>query len=59
MRVNTALGLGEPVDLDLSDDEVSKRLEKPKPIKEDFSLYNDSTAEIVTVQWNDRQCLAR
>lgn len=53
-RVNTALGMGEPVNL--SDGEVSKRQEKPKPIKEDFSLYSDSTAEIVTVQWNGRKC---
>jgi len=58
-RVNTALGLGEPVELDLSDDEVSKRSEKPKPIKEDFSLYRQSTAEIVTVRWNDRKCAGR
>lgn len=55
-RVNTALGLGEPVTL--SDTEVTKRQEKPKPIKEDFSLYSDSTAEIVTVQWNGRKCAA-
>jgi len=53
-QVNPALGLGEPVTL--SDNEVSKRQEKPKPIKEDFSLYSDSTAEIVTVRWNDRKC---
>lgn len=56
-RVNTALGIGEPVTL--TDDEVSKRQEKPTPIKEDFSLYSDSTAEIVTVQWNDRKCPGR
>ena len=54
-----ALDQGEPVNLDLSDDEVSKRPEKPKPIKEDFSLYSGSTAEIVTVQWNDRKCPGR
>ena len=52
-QFNPALGLGEPVNLD---DEVSKRPEKPKPVKEDFSLYNDSTAEIVTVQWVGRKC---
>lgn len=52
-QFNPALGLGEPVNLD---DEVSKRPEKPKPTKEDFSLYSDATAEIVTVQWNDRKC---
>ena len=52
-RYNPALGMGESVNLD---DEVSKEKEKPKTTKEDFSLYNDSTAEIVTVQWNDRKC---
>ena len=52
-RYNPALGMGEPVNLD---DEVSKRREKPKTMKEDFSLYSDSTAEIVTVQWNERKC---
>jgi hypothetical protein len=46
-RVNTALGMGEPVTLS---DDVSKRQEKPKTMKEDFSLYSDSTEEIVTVQ---------
>ena len=51
-----ALGSGEPV---LLDDEGSKRPEKPKPVKEDFSLYSDSTAEIVTVRWNDRKCSGR
>lgn len=56
-RINTALGMGEPVDL--SSDEVSKEPQKPKPIKEDFSLYSGSTAEIVTVQWNDRKCPGR
>lgn len=56
-RFNPALGMGEPVNLD--DDEVSKRQEKRKPIEEDFSLYSDSTAEIVTVQWTDRKCPAR
>ncbi len=55
-RVNTALGLGEPVDLDLSEDEVSKRPEKPKTLKEDFSLYSGSTVEIVTVHWSGRKC---
>jgi hypothetical protein len=52
----TGPGMGEPVNLDLSDDEVSKRKEKTKPIKPDFSLYSGSTVEIVTVQWNDRKC---
>jgi hypothetical protein len=51
--VNTALGMGEPVNLS---DEVPNRQEKPKTTKEDFSLYSDSTAEIVTVRWNDRKC---
>ena len=53
-RFNPALGMGEPITL--SDNEVTKRQEKPKPTKEDFSLYSGSTAEIVTVQWNDRKC---
>jgi hypothetical protein len=53
-RINSALGMGEPVNL--SGSEVSKQQEKPKPIKEDFSLYSGSAAEIVTVQWNDRKC---
>jgi len=53
LQINAALGMGEVVSLD---EEVSKRQEKPKPVKEDFSLYSDSTAEIVTVQWNDRKC---
>ena len=56
-RVNSALGMGEPVTL--SDNEVTKGQEKPKPMKEDFSRYSNSTAEIVTVQWNDRKCLGR
>lgn len=56
-RVNPALGTGEPVTL--SDSEVSKHQEKPKTVKEDFSLYRDSNAEMVTVQWNDRKCLPR
>jgi len=42
----------------LLDSEDSKQPEKPKPTKEDFSLYSGSTAEIVTVQWNDRKCVA-
>ena len=50
---------GEPVNLDLADDDSSKRQEKPKPIKQDFSLYSGSTAEIVTVQWNNRKCSSR
>ncbi len=53
-RYNPALGSGEFVILD--NDEISKEKEKPKTTKEDFSLYSDSTAEIVTVQWNDRKC---
>lgn len=56
LRVHPVLGMGEWVNLD---DEVSKRQEKPKTMKEDFSLYSDSTAEIVTVQWNDRKCAGR
>jgi hypothetical protein len=52
-RINSALGLGESV---LLDNEVSEQQETPKPIKEDFSRYKDSKAEIVTVQWNDRKC---
>ncbi|HEY4424685.1 MAG TPA: hypothetical protein VGN10_10780 [Pyrinomonadaceae bacterium] len=51
-----ALSTGEPVNLDLPDEDASKRQEQPKPIKHDFSRYKDSTAEIVTVQWNDRKC---
>ena len=54
---NPALGMGEPVNL--SDNEVTKGQEKPKPIKEDFSLYSGSTAAMVTVQWNDRKCAGR
>jgi hypothetical protein len=56
IRFDPALGMGEPVNLDL---EVPKQKEEPKPIKEDFSLYSGSTAEIVTVQWNDRKCSAK
>jgi hypothetical protein len=41
----------------LLDREDSKQPEKPKPTKEDFSLYSTSTAEIVTVLWNDRKCV--
>ena len=58
-RINTGLGLGESVDLDLSDDAVSKQAEKPKTLKEDFSLYSGSTVEIVTVHWSDRKCANR
>jgi hypothetical protein len=57
MRFNPALGMGEPVTL--SDNEVTKGQEKPKPIKEDFSLYSGSTVEMVTVQWNDPKCHGR
>ena len=53
LQMNPVLSLGEPV---LLDNEGSKREEKPKLLKEDFSLYRDSTAEIVTVQWTDRKC---
>jgi hypothetical protein len=53
-RINSALGTGEAVIL--SEEEGPKRHEKPKTIKEDFSVYGDSSAEIVTVQWNDRKC---
>ena len=56
-RFDPALGMGEP--LNLSDDWVLNRQEKPKPIKEDFSLYRNSTAEIVTVRWIDRKCPGR
>ena len=56
LHLNAALGMGEPV---LLDKEVSKHQEKAKPIKEDFTLYSNSTAEIVTVQWNDRKCPGR
>lgn len=56
LEINAPLGMGEPVNLD---DEVSKGQEKPKPTKEDFSLYNGFTAEIVRVQWNDRKCPGR
>lgn len=49
-----ALERSDPVLLD--DDEVSNEPEKPKPTKEDFSLYNRSTAEIVTVHWRNRKC---
>jgi hypothetical protein len=52
-NINAAVGLGEPVLLDRED---SEQQEKPKPLKEDFSLYRNFTAEIVTVQWNDRKC---
>ncbi len=55
-RFDPTRGMGEPVNLDL---EVPKQKEEPKPIKEDFSLYSGSTAEIVTVQWNDRKCSAK
>ena len=51
-----ALAKGEPVNLG---DDVPKQQEKPKPVKEDFSLYRGSTAEIVTVQWNDRKCRSK
>ena len=53
-RINPTLSMGEAVILD--NDEDLKEKEKPKPTKEDFSRYSDSTAEIVRVQWNDRKC---
>jgi hypothetical protein len=57
-RYKPALGMGEPVNLD--DDEVPIEKEKAKTTKKDFShYYSDSTAEIVTVQWNDRKCADR
>lgn len=56
IRFDPALGMGEPVKLDL---EVPNQKEEPKPIKQDFSLYSGSTVEIVTVQWNDRKCLGK
>jgi len=49
-----AFGMGKPVNLDLPDH--TKGQENPKPMKEDFSLYRSSNAEIVTVQWTDRKC---
>ena len=55
-RYNPALGMGEPVNLS---DELSKRQEKPKTMKEDFSLYSGSTVEIGTVHWSDRKCADR
>lgn len=58
--VNTDFRRGEPVSLDLSEAEVSKAKDKPKAARQDLShLYSDSTAEIVTIQWNDRKCLGR
>lgn len=51
-----ALSSAEPVLLDLPDNATSKLQDKAKQIKEDFSLYSGSTAEIVTVWWNDRKC---
>ena len=54
-RLDPRLGMGEDVNLD----ELPKAQEKPKPVKEDFSAYSGSTAEIVTVQWNDRKCLGQ
>jgi hypothetical protein len=56
LQTTNPLGMGEPV---LLDNEDSKPQEKPKRTKEDFSLYSGSTAEIVTVQWNDRKCPGR
>ena len=50
-RFDPRLGMGEPVNLD---DEVPKLEPRPKPTKEDFAGYRDSTAEILVVQWNDR-----
>ena len=55
LHINAALGMGESV---LLDNEVSQQ-QKPKPVKEDFSFYSNSTAEIVTIQWNDRKCPGR
>lgn len=53
-RINPDLGKGELINL--FDYEVTAGPEKPKRTKEDFSLYSDSTAEIVTVQWLQRKC---
>jgi hypothetical protein len=55
-RYDPKLGMGEIVNLD---DEVPKAQEKPKPVKEGFSAYSDSTAEMVIVQWNDRKCVGK
>lgn len=54
-RFDTRLGMGEPVNVE---DEVPNLEPKPKPTKEDFARYSDSTAAIVVVQWNDRKCPA-
>lgn len=53
-RVDTRLGMGEPVNLD---DEIPKLEAKPKSAKEGFARYSDSTAELVIVRWNNRKCL--
>lgn len=37
-------------------DEAIARAKAGANVPEDYSLYRDSTAEVVTVQWNDRQC---
>jgi hypothetical protein len=52
-RHDPKLGMGEPVKLE---DEDPKRQENPKPVKEGFSSYSGSTAEMVIVRWNDRNC---
>jgi hypothetical protein len=39
-----------------SDDAIARAKAEPNVTAEDYSLYRDSTAEVVTVQWNDRQC---
>jgi len=54
-RVDPRLGLGESLNLD----EAPKVMEKPRPVKEDFSAYSGSTAEMVIVRWNDRKCLGK
>lgn len=39
-----------------SDEAIARAKAESNRPAEDFSLYRDSTAEIVTVQWKDRQC---
>jgi hypothetical protein len=39
-----------------SDEAIARARAESNVTPEDFSLYRDSTAEVVTVQWNERQC---
>jgi hypothetical protein len=55
-RIAPTRGMGEPVNLE---DEIPKLKEKSKAVKEDFSRYSDSTAEMAIVQWKDRKCLGK